>query len=403
MGKIYTKEELNGFDRESLISLLLTLQEQTERLNRNMERIIEQIALANNRRFGRSSEKSSVVEEQPTIFDFLDDVINEAEYMTENLFEPEPEIDDICNNKPKKQKGKREADLKGLPVEVISHSLSQEELSKIFGGRYKELPEEIYKRLKFTPATYTVEEHHVHVYAGVDNQTIVRADRPKDLLRNSIATPSLVAAIMNAKYVNAIPLYRIEQEQKRNGVKLLRQITANWIIRCSERYLSLLYDRLHLELYRFHVLQADETPVEVTKDGRHAGSKSYMWVYRTGKAYTETPIVLYEYQKTRNGDHPKEFLKGFTGVVVCDGFSGYHKLERENEDILFAGCWAHARRRFANVLKVIKDKSALRNTVAYEAIRQIKAIYKLDKGLWELEPEQRLKQRQLIIRPLVSG
>ena len=62
---------------------------------------------------------------------------------------------------------------------------------------------------------------------------------------------------------------------------------------------AVMYDWLHEQIYQYHVLQADETPVIVTKDGRLAGSKSYMWVYRTGKMYRDRPIILYEYQKER--------------------------------------------------------------------------------------------------------
>ena len=91
----------------------------------------------------------------------------------------------------------------------------------------------------------------------------------------------------------------------------------------------------------------------VTKDGRPVNSKSYMWIYRTGKSYTDTPIILYEYQRTRKADHPEEFLKDFKGIVVCDGYSAYRKLDRENPDIVFAGCWSHARRRFAEALKAL--------------------------------------------------
>ncbi len=86
-----------------------------------------------------------------------------------------------------------------------------------------------------------------------------------------------------------------------------------------------------------------------------------MWIYRIGKIYKDTPIVLYEYQRTRKADHPREFLKNFAGVVVCDGYSAYWKLDRENQDIIFAGCWthysssemAHARRYFADALKAL--------------------------------------------------
>lgn len=114
---------------------------------------------------------------------------------------------------------------------------------------------------------------------------------------------------MNSKYVNVIPIYRLVQDFLRNDIVLNRAVMSNWTIRCAERYLSLLYDRLHSEIYHSQVLRSDETPVLVNKDGRDAGAKSYMWVYRTGKIYTDAAIVLYEYQKTRKASHPHEFLK----------------------------------------------------------------------------------------------
>ena len=121
----------------------------------------------------------------------------------------------------------------------------------------------------------------------------------------------LAAAIINGKYVNAIPLYRLEQEFKRYGLAITRQNMANWMIRLGEEYLSVLYDYLHQKLYDYHVIHADETPVLVNRDGRPAGSKSYMWVYRSGYMYPDRQIVLYEYQPSRNASHPRNFLKDF--------------------------------------------------------------------------------------------
>ena len=95
---------------------------------------------------------------------------------------------------------------------------------------------------------------------------------------------------------------------------------ANWMIRLGEEYLGVLYDYLHSLLYDYHVIQADETPVLVNRDGRPAGSKSYMWVYRAGFMYSNRQIVLYEYQKTRDASHPRAFLKGYTGICVTDGY-----------------------------------------------------------------------------------
>ena len=163
---------------------------------------------------------------------------------------------------------------------------------------------------------------------------------------------------MNSKYVDAIPLYRLEQEFSRNDVVLSGSVMANWTIKCAERYLSLLYDRLHKEIYNCKVLQADETPVCVSKDGRSDGSKSYMWVYRTGKMHNAAPIVLYEYQKTRNASHHSEFLKSYSGTVVTDVYQVYHSLEKEREDLRILGCWSHGRRRLANVVKALGQEKA---------------------------------------------
>ena len=402
MAKVYTEEELNDFSRETLMAVILSMQDQIHQLNTNMERLIEQIADANNKRYGRSSEKLETISGQME----LELIFNEAEALTETLYVVEPVEEDVIQPRHRKSKGKREADLKDLPVEVISHTLSEEKLQDVFGtDGWKQLPDEIYKRVRVQPAVYTVEEHHVAVYAGRDNQTIIKADRPKDLLRNSLLTPSLAASIMNAKYVNGLPLYRISQEFLRNDIHISRQVMANWMIQCADRYLGILYDRLHRELYQFHVLQADETPVMVTKDGRPVNSKSYMWIYRTGKSYTDTPIILYEYQRTRKADHPEEFLKDFKGIVVCDGYSAYRKLDRENPDIVFAGCWSHARRRFAEALKAL-PKAVQKNakeTIAYEAVSRIAAIYHLDNQMEGQPAKARKMYRQTNIRPLVEA
>ena len=402
MAKVYTEEELNSFSRETLMAVILSMQDQISQLNANMERLIEQIADANSKRYGRSSEKLETISGQLE----LELIFNEAEALTETLYVVEPVEEDVIQPRHRKSKGKREADLKDLPVEVISHTLSEERLQDVFGtDGWKQLPDEIYKRVRVQPAVYTVEEHHVAVYAGKDNQTIIKVDRPKDQLRNSLLTPSFAASIMNAKYVNGLPLYRISQEFLRNDIHISRQVMANWMIQCADRYLGILYDRLHKEMYRFHVLQADETPVMVTKDGRPANSKSYMWIYRTGKSYTDTPVILYEYQRTRKSDHPEEFLKDFKGIMVCDGYSAYRKLDRKNPDIIFAGCWSHARRRFTEALKAL-PKTAQKNakeTVDYEAVSRIAAIYHLDNQMEGQPAKVRKMYRQANIRPLVEA
>ncbi len=99
------------------------------------------------------------------------------------------------------------------------------------------------------------------MYASKKDGRIIKADHPQALLHGSLVSPTLAAAIMNGKYVNAVPLYRLEQEFSRYGLNITRQNMANWMIRLGESYLAILYDHLHQKLYDYHVIQADETPV----------------------------------------------------------------------------------------------------------------------------------------------
>ncbi len=153
-----------------------------------------------------------------------------------------------------------------------------------------------------------------------------------------------------------------------------------------------------------HVNQCDETPLEVIHDGRPAGSKSYMWVHLTGELSDIGPIVVYEYQKTRHSDHPKEYYKDFKGILMTDGLEQYHKLAREQEGLINANCFAHARRHFANAIKAMGkgNPEAVKSSVAYKALVRIGAIYDLEGTLKALSPEDRLKERQTSIKPLVE-
>ena len=195
---LLSEEQLNNLDKEAIVILFSSLQDQlvymqkqldtaNERLsdnNKQIELLTEQIRILNQRHFGRKSESALTSDEgQMTIFDFF----NEAEYLVKQDLN-EPEITEVVVSsyrRSNKTKGKREADLEGLPARVIDHRLSEEELSSLFPEGYKELPEEIYKRLHIIPEPFIVDEHHVHVYASKKNTGVIRkASRPADLFRN---------------------------------------------------------------------------------------------------------------------------------------------------------------------------------------------------------------------------
>jgi len=406
----YTEEQLNSVDKSFLIQLLLQQQEQLEAItkelhasNEKMQLLMEQVILGKQNRFGRSSEKME--DTSQICFREVDGTIvffNEAEAVCD-LNAAELEDLELKSPKQPKRKGKKEADLSGLPFRRIDHYLSEEELEAEFGVKgWKQLPDAISRKYHFVPAKVEVEEHHIGVYASKTDEHMVKVDHPKALLHGSLVSPSLGAAIINGKYVNAVPLYRLEQEFQRYGLQITRQNMANWCIRLTEEYLSILYDYLHKELYFYHVIQADETPVLVNHDGRKAGSKSWMWVYRSGHLYQKRQIVLYEYQQTRNASHPREFLKGYDGICVTDGYQVYHTLEKELEELTIAGCWVHCRRRFDEALKLI-PKSYQKESNAFLLMKQIQAIYREEGKLNDLSSDERFKQRQAVIKPLVDA
>ena len=398
----YTEEKLNSLDKETIIQLFLSQQEQLKQIDHNLQLVLEQVADLKRHRFGSSSEKHEP-DEQISFMEMDGKIVffNEPEAVADE--ETGETSETVPRRKSKKKQGKREEDLEGLPVVMVEHSMTEAELEGLFGKEgWKQLPDEVYRRYGFTPAKVEVEEHHVKVYAGKKTDEIVKSPHPERLLRGSLVSPSLEAAIMNAKYVNAVPLYRQEQEFERYGLHISRQNMANWTIQCADRYLAVLYDYLHEKMYDYHVLQADETPVLVNRDGRPAGSKSYMWVYRTGRMYTDRQIVLYEYQRTRNASHPREFLKDFSGICVTDGYQVYHTIENEREDLAIAGCWSHARRRFDEAVKAL-PKAKQKDSRAYLALTMIQAVYREEKQLKELPAQERQNRRQLNVKPLVEA
>lgn len=420
-----TEKQLSKFTKNDLIRLLPQsmednkqniqkideLTKELQNTNQQLQLILEKWNLAQASRFGRSTEKKLLADEgydQLELAVMYAECFNEAEAATAGQppFEPDMDAVEVGAHKRKKQKGKRESDLKDIPHEEIHCELTEEELLDKLGTGYRRLKDEVYKRLEFVPASFCVKEYHVAVYVSRDGKTFAKGKRPKkDLFRNSIATPSLLAAILNYKYVNAMPIHRLSQDFRRNDLKLAPQVMCSWVIRGSEIYLSLIYDELKRHLLRQPIIQIDETTLKVTRDGRSAGTPSYMWTYLTGEFDTSgQKIVLYDYQKTRATDHPRKFLSDFYGTIVSDGYISYKTLSEE-KGITAAGCYAHARRRFANAAKAAKKdltSEQPRNTVAGQALERLGIIYKLEGGWKDKPSEYRLKMRQSILKPLVE-
>jgi hypothetical protein len=167
----------------------------------------------------------------------------------------------------------------------------------------------------------------------------------------------------------------------------------------GSEWLDLIYDRLKQKLLEQGILHADETTIQVLKEpGRAAETESFMWLYRTG--CVGPPIVLFEYQPTREGEHPRRFLAGFKGYLHVDGYPGYNGIP----DVTLAGCWAHLRRKFDEALKGLPSKlRKSKGAKSREALDQINKLFAIERELKQVSPEDRLKARELQSRPVVEG
>jgi transposase len=293
-----------------------------------------------------------------------------------------------------------------LPRDKIIHDLPEEEKTCACGTAMNCIGQEVSEKLHYVPAQLRVEQHIRYKYAcreceGVesDQGAVVTAPMPAQLIPQGIATPSLLAHILVAKFVDALPFYRQEKQFARLGVELSRSTMVSWamsVAKACEPFIGLFKEELLAE----HFLGIDETTVQVlSEEDRANTTKSYMWVFLGGSP--ERPTVYYEYHPTRSGS-ALEFLQDFTGYIQTDGYVCYEALG-EQPGITHVGCLAHVRRKFMDVLKMSKREKAKGGT-AQEIIDLIGQIYDLEKALAQqkLEPDRIKEHREEYVVPILD-
>lgn len=376
-----------------------TLTSQKDQLEGRLSWLEEQFRLAQKRRFGSSSER--------THDDQLALVFDEAEAIAQPEL-AEPTYERVKEHRRKARKSRADA-LKDLPVERREYRLADDERQcPHCDGTLHEMSTQIRRELEIIPAQVRVIEHVQHVYScrhceRNDTTTPIQtAKMPAPPLPGSLASPSILAHIITQKYVDGLPLYRQEQQLKRLGTEISRQNLANWILNGTNRWLTPLYELMRSHLLQREILHADETPVQVLKEpGRPAESKSYMWLYRSGR--DGPPVSIFEYQPTRAGEHPRAFLSEFKGYLHVDAYQGYRHLK----GVHLVGCWAHVRRGFMDALKALPSSKRSRGpkdpSPTEVGLEYCNRIFRAEKALKDMDPERRRALRQTEIRPLLDA
>ena len=361
--------------------------------------LLEQLKLSKQKLFGRSSEQA-----EQMVMDQLSFTANEAEAYAFGIKSATPEQVQVKAHERRRNGSIEEVIPEGLPVEKVEHRLEDTHCPNC-GAEMVIIGSEVHKSLKIEPPKFTVVEDVYYTYAckvcekETDETVIVKTPKEPVVLPGSFASAESIAHIMVQKYVMHSPLYRLEKEFERQGLKLSRQAMSRWLLRASELWLEPVYEELHRQLLARQVLHADETTLQVLREpGRKSTGKSYMWLYRTsGDAGQQ--IVLYDYKPNRKPENAETFLEGFRGWLHADGYQGYHRLP---EDIRVVGCWAHARRKFNEALQVLPEESR-KDSQAAVGEHYCTELFGIEKQLAALSPEERYHERLKQEKPVLDA
>jgi transposase len=369
-----------------------------------IQKIYESIVLARRRKFGPSSEANSI---QGRLFD-------EAELLALTPAPGEPgaeasDLADLSASNPegdsavaedsgsvaskaaatKKSRGKRLPLAAELPRVEIVHDVPESERVCPCGTPMVVIGQEVSEQLDVIPMRIQV-LRHIRLRYGCPKgeQAPVVAPAPLQVLPKSNASERFLATLLALKYVDSLPLARIEYVLGRAGARVTRQTLARWVIGTAQA-LQPIANLMRDALLESRLIYMDETRVQVLKEpGRDPTTQSYMWVQRGGPP--EKPVILFDYDPSRSGQIPMRLLQGWQGFLMTDGYEGYGALARE-PGIEHLACWAHARRKFVDAVKVQpKGKRSL----ADQAVEMIGKLYRIEREIRDKPTPEKQTVRQ---------
>lgn len=350
------------------------LQQQNAALSASVDLLKEENRWLKAQLFGRSSEKRAADEISPDQAKLL---FNEAEAIAHApSASAAPESLRIPAHERKKPG--RKALPSELPRVEIVHDLPEAEKRCTHDGATLEVIGEAHaEQLDYVPAKLRVIRHIRLKYAcPCCRQGVKLAAAPVQLFPKSNATPSLLAHITTAKYVDGMPLHRQEAQFARLGVELPRATMARWMIQAGGEHVTPLINLLNERMLASALIHMDETTVQVLKGGKAPSADHWIWVRASGRPAARGPpgerIVLFDYDASRSAQVPKRLLEGFGGVLLTDGYEAYGAAVAAH-GLTHAGCWAHARRKFEEARKVQANADG-RARIALDWIGRLYAI-----------------------------
>ena len=359
---------------------LATRDQHIQSLELKNQKLVLELAHLKRIRFGTKSEALSV--EQKQLFE--DDADQDLAAIAAELDETPASNNALVSRlKPRPRAGRQP-----LPEHLERFEVRHEPEQCTCGqcqAQLVKIGEDVSEQLDIEPARFFVVRHIRPQYACRQCETITAAPVPPAVIDGGMATPSLLAWVAISKYLDHLPLYRVEQIAARQQVILARSTLSEWIGRIGVA-LQPLADRLGEKLRRQTSLHADETPVQQLDPGKGKTKRAYLWAYRSNDLTGSPPMVVFDYQISRSGQHAANYLQDWRGTLMVDDYSGYKALFANG--VREIGCWAHARRKFFEL------HAAGCHPVAAEALQRIARLYAIEEQAKGQTTEQRLQLRE---------
>jgi transposase len=370
----WVPEAVSGIVNEAQKSMRLSVE--LHAANIKIQALTLELAHHRRMRFGVKNEALSA--EQRDLF---------QETYVSDLAELEAKVDtlvDVIAPKPKRPRAGRQPLPDHLPRVVYRH---EPELCSCgqCGSDLVKIGEDITEQLDVEPARFFVNQHIRPQYACRQCQTITAAAIPPAIIDGGMAAPGLLTWVAVSKFVDHLPLYRLEQIGAREKVILPRSNMSEWMGKLGVS-LQPLADRLSDFLRQRNVLHADETPVAQLDPGKGKTKRAYLWAYRSSDLGDGPPIVVFDYQPGRSGSFARDYLQQWQGHLMVDDYSGYKALFRAGVTEL--ACWAHARR------KVFDLHAANQSPIAAQALKWIAVLYAIEKAGKHLDVDARQQLRR---------
>ena len=267
------------------------------------------------------------------------------------------------------------------------------------GTNLRKIGEDVTEMLEVIPRQWKVIQHVREKFSCRACEKISQPPAPSHPIARGRAGPALLAQVLFSKYGLHLPLNRQSAVYEREGIDLDVSTLADWVGSASATLMPLV-EAIKAHVFAGDRIHADDTPVPVLAKGKTRTGR--LWTYvRDDRPFggPDPPAAVFFYSRDRSGIHPEEHLRTYAGLMQADAYAGFNRLYEQGRKpgpIVEAACWAHARRKYFDLARIMKAP------IAVEAIERIDALFAVEREINGASAERRLAVRDERSRPLIS-